>query len=191
MIRYLLLLVCVLGLAAVTAQAGVPCPDFCTFEVTASGELAPNAVVCPAGDYDQVTVIVTVVDCYGVPMESLDVAIYPDPLATGFCFCPGEDTVMVTTDVNGTAAVEFGRFGGCGELRWYGEARYVIMGPSPSIFINSPDNFGNDCEVNLLDFVRFATSYSGDNACCDYNGDGGVNLTDFIRFAGHYSHICP
>ena len=140
MIRYLVLLVCAIALptaTADTAQAGVPCPDFCTFEVTASGELAPNAVVCPAGGYDQVMVTITVVDCYGVPMESLEVAIYPDPLATGFCFCPGEDTVMVTTDINGTAAAEFGRFGGCGDLRWYGEARYVIMGPSPSIFITS------------------------------------------------------
>lgn len=181
------LLIAVVG----PAQAGVPCPDLCTFEITSTGELAPNAVVCPAGDYDHVIIIVTVVDCYGVPMESLDVAIYPDPDVTGFCFCPAEDTLMVTTGGDGVATVEFGSFGGCGELRWYAEARYVIMGPSPFIFINSPDCYNNDCNVNLSDFVRFATSYSGSDPCCDYNGDGAVGLTDFIRFAGHYSHDCP
>jgi hypothetical protein len=194
MIRHLSALILLLGFigsTAVTALGGIPCPDLCTVEAAGSGEVAPNAVVCPAGDYDQVIVTVTVIDCYGMPMVGLDVAIYPDPSAAGFCFCPGEDTLMVTTDSYGVAEVEFSRFSGCGELRWYGEANYVIMGPSPYIFINSPDCYNNDCEVNLSDFVRFATFYSGNHACCDYNGDGGVNLTDFIRFSSHYSHTCP
>jgi hypothetical protein len=193
MSRYPVCLVCLACLLiAMTGagQAGVPCPDLCTVAVTSTGEHPPEAVVCPAGHSDHVIVIVTAIDCYGVPVESLDVAVYPDPEATGFCFCPGQDTLTVITGSDGVGTVEFGSFGGCGDLRWYAEARYVIMGPSPYVYINSPDCSNNDCEVGLTDFIRFATSYLSSDPCCDYNRDGGVGLTDFIYFAGHYTHAC-
>ncbi len=169
--------------------AGVPCQDFCTVEAAGDGDVAPNAVVCPMGDRDAVIVTVTVSDCFGVPISGMEVIVYPDPEAAGFCSCPGEETKQDTTDVNGMLTVEFARFGGCGSLRWYAEARGVVMFPSVPIQIVSSDIDGS-CEIDLFDFVRFATQYSGQDPCCDYDFDGGVNLTDFIRFSEHYSHTC-
>lgn len=175
---------------AVAGQAGVPCPDLCTVEATGTGGVAPDAVVCPRGDADSVVVTVTALDCFGEPVPGMLVTVYPDPEATGFCFCPGEETKEDTTNLVGMITVVFKRFGGCGELGWHAEGRGVVLLPANSIYINSPDCFDNDCEVSLSDFIRFATSYQGTEPCCDYNRDGNVNLTDFIRFAEHYSHIC-
>lgn len=172
-----------------SVYADVPCPDVSIIEATGDGDVAPNAVVCPRGGYDTVIVTVTVLNCFGVPIPGMEVTVYPDPDATGFCFCPGEETKQDTSDVNGMLTVEFSRFGGCGSLRWCAEAQGVNIFPSIPIEIASPDIDGS-CEIDLFDFVRFATKYSGQDPCCDYNFDGGVNLTDFISFSEHYSHTC-
>jgi hypothetical protein len=175
---------------ATAAQAGVPCPDLSTVEAVGDGDATPEAAVCPAGDYDGVVVTVTAIDCFGEPVPGMEVTVYPDPEATGFCFCPGEETKSDSTDSAGMMTVVFDRFGGCGYLQWHAEARGVIMFPSDPIFVNSPEGYGNDCEINLMDFVYFATHYLGTEPCCDYNRDGFVNLADFIHFAEHYSHTC-
>jgi hypothetical protein len=85
--------------------------------------------------------------------------------------------------------VHFSKMGGCGNLQWYAEVQSIVLDPSPAISIASSDNDGN-CQVNLLDFVGFASSYLTADACNDYNCDGQVGLGDFISFASHYQHDC-
>jgi hypothetical protein len=185
------LLAMLLMLASTAAvQAGVPCPDVSTVEATGDGDAAPDAVVCPQGGYDGVVVTVTAIDCLGEPVPGMEVTVYPDPEITGFCFCPGEEAKVDSTDLAGMMTVVFEHFAGCGELRWYAEGRGVIMQPSDPIFITSPDLFNGDCQVNLSDFAYFAGRYQSAEPCCDFNRDGFVNLTDLIRFTGHYSHNC-
>jgi hypothetical protein len=179
-----------LALTAAVVQAGIPCPDLCTVEAAGDGDVAPDAVVCPRGDGDGVIVTVTAIDCLGMPVPGMEVTVYPDPEATGFCFCPGEAAKVDSTDLAGMLTVVFEGFAGCGDLRWYAEGRGVIMPASDPIFINSPDLANGDCEVNLSDFVFFAVRYQGVDPCCDLTRDGVVNLTDLIRFTAHYSHAC-
>jgi hypothetical protein len=186
----LLVALCVSLVGFGIAQAGVPCPDVSTVVAEGDGGTTPDAVVCPAGDFDGVVVTVTAIDCFDMPVPDMPVTVYPDPDAVGFCFCPGEDAREDTTDAAGVVTVVFARFGGCGELSWHADGRGVIIGPSQPILISSPDNFHNDCDVNLSDFVWFAGHYQGADPCCDYNGSGTVNLTDFIAFASHYTHSC-
>jgi hypothetical protein len=179
-----------LMLAAAVVQGGIPCPDLCTVEAVGDGDVAPEAAVCPQGDFDGVIVTVTAIDCLGEPVPGMEVTVYPDPDITGFCFCPGEETKVDSTDLAGIMTVVFERFAGCGELRWYAEGRGVIMPASDPIFINSADFSNGDCQVNLSDFVYFAGRYQGADPCCDFNRDGSVSLTDFIGFAAHYGDAC-
>jgi hypothetical protein len=106
------------------------------------------------------------------------------------CFCPGENPQAGVTAGDGTVAVTFDEFGGCGELQFTAQAGVALIGPSTPIEIGSPDNSG-DCQVNLVDFGGFAQEYFSSSYCSDYNCDGTVNLVDFGTFAQHYFHVCP
>jgi hypothetical protein len=172
------------------ALAGIPCASTSSVTATGNGICTPDAAVCPQGDFDVVNVDVNVQDCYGTPLAAKTVTVYPDPMATSFCWCPGEDSQQSTTDLNGNASVSFAAFGGCGNLGFYADVDGVTLGPSTVVYIASPDNNG-DCVVNLTDFIGFAGVYFTADRCSDYNCDGTVNLTDFITFAGHYFHACP
>jgi hypothetical protein len=171
-------------------MAGVPCAGTSTVVATGNSDCAPGAAICPQGDYDIVTVTVTVKDCYGTPLSGKAVTCYPDPAATGFCWCTGEESKSGTTDGSGVMTATFQYFGGCGDLSWYADSESIVLGPSATIYIASPDNNG-DCTVNLTDFVNFAGHYFTTEPCSDFNCDGTVNLTDFVSFAGHYFHACP
>jgi hypothetical protein len=179
---------------SVTSLAIAGIPDASTSTVTASGNgpCAPAAAVCPGGDSQTIDVEVVVRDTYGNPLAGEEVTVYPDPAATGFCFCSGYETATGTTDINGMVTVEFSKMGGCGDIAWYAEAQSVILGPSPEIFVASPDNNG-DCQVNLSDFIVFASSYLTTFECFDIDGscDMYVSLPDFVTFASHYLHTCP
>ncbi len=180
----------VLMLATGVAFAGVPCAGTSTVSATGNGDCAPGAAVCPAGDYDVVTVTVTVRDCYGNVLPGLEVEVYPNPALTEFCFCTGYESFTDTTDANGVVSGTFQYFGGCGNLDFYADCEGITLGPSTPINIASYDSNG-DCTVNLTDFIAFAAMYLGTDPCGDYNCDGSVNLTDFIKFAAHYLHNCP
>jgi hypothetical protein len=181
--------VAVVGLAIGLCLAGIPAPPLCTIEASGSGGCAPNAIVCPQGDSDLVTVSITLIDQYGMPVAGQTVEVWPDPDATGFCFCSGEDLKTTTTDIDGECDVTLQHFGGCGDLGFYAECLYVQIGPSDPIHVASYDING-DCAVSLLDFIVFAGAYHTEDTCSDYDCDGTVGLTDFITFAGHYAHAC-
>jgi hypothetical protein len=190
--------VCVTSHAGIGGASGgdpcgvVECPELCSIEAVAVGEFAPEALVCPLGEGDSVTVTVTVVDCLGAPLSGLEVEIFADPEA-GLCFCPGE-RVQATTNAEGVAVVGFRRFGGCGFVSWYADASYgcgLTIGPSDPVFIVSYDCGVYNCVVDLVDFIFFCGQYQTTEPCCDFNNDGFVNLSDLILFAEHYYHTCP
>jgi hypothetical protein len=183
--------VAVLAIAG-AAFAGVPCTGTSTIAATGDGACAPGAAVCPLGDFDTITLSVTVKDCYGTALSGKTVDMYMDPtMATAFCFCPGEVTAKQgVTDVNGDVSATWQFFGGCGDMEFTAEVEGVTLGPTSTIYIASPDN-NADCVVNLTDFIGFAGVYFTTDDCSDYNCDNTVNLTDFIAFAGHYFHACP
>jgi hypothetical protein len=185
----------ILSLAFVgAASAGIPSASTSTVVAVASGNPDCNpgtAVICPASDMGQIDVTVTVRNIYGDPLPGKTVTCYANVVSGGpFCFCPGEDPQVGVTDANGEVVFVYHDFGGCGELNWYADCEGVVLGPSGTIYIASPDNNG-DCVVNLVDFGNFAGVYLGADACSDYNCDGIVNLIDFGIFAGHYLHACP
>jgi hypothetical protein len=176
------------------AFAGIPSASTSTIVATPSGTPSCNpgtAVICPQGDMDNIDVTVTVRNIYGDVLPGKTVTVYANVVSGGpFCFCPGEDPQTGITDVNGEVTVFYNNFGGCGELNWYADCESVILGPSNTVYIASPDNNG-DCLVNLVDFGNFATVFNAVDSCSDYNCDGIVNLIDFGIFATHYNHACP
>jgi len=176
------------------ASAGIPSASTSTVVAIPSGTPACNpgtAVICPASDMDIIDVTVTVRNIYGDVLPGKTVVCNANVVSGGpFCFCPGEDPQTGVTDVNGEVVFYYTDFGGCGELEWYAVCEAVVLGPSNTVYIASPDNNG-DCQVNLIDFGNFALVYNGTDACSDYNCDGGVTLIDFGTFALHYQHACP
>ncbi|MFH1311655.1 MAG: hypothetical protein ABIJ00_00355 [Candidatus Eisenbacteria bacterium] len=196
--------------AAITAMvflagatyAGVPCAG------TSDGIATPDrGTYRPASDTDVVTVTVNVRDCYGTPLRDHWVVVDPiivdvDPgpgYKPGHCFCPGEAPASCLTDITGTCSVTFSHFGGCDTksgdggdcgLQFSIVSEGVELGPSNRITTASPDTDA-DCDVDLQDFIFFATAYLGDEWCVDFDWDGDVDLQDFIAFAGSYLHLCP
>ena len=184
------LMVAVVVLITGVCLAGIPLPPLCSIEASGSGQCAPNVAVCPFGDFDLLEVVCTLIDQYGMPVAGQTVEVWPDPAATGFCFCPGEDIKTTTTNIDGECEVTFQYFGGCGDLSFYAECLYVQIGPSDAIYVASYD-YNGDCQVNLSDFINFAGAYLTNTPCCDYDCSGWVDLSDFINFAAHYLHACP
>jgi hypothetical protein len=183
----------VLVMVSGMAYAGVPCAGTTSVSATGNSVCAPGAAICPLGDMDIVTVTVVVRDCYGGPLQNQIVTVeaWPTDCPECFCFCPGEDSKVVgPTDATGTTTATFRYFGGCGELYFYATVGGITAGPSPAIYIASPDN-NADCIVDLIDFGTFAQHYLSANPCSDYNCDGIVDLIDFGTFAQHYLHTCP
>ena len=180
------------------AFAGIP--NASTSTVVAVGELTPAcnpdvAVICPASDYGQVKITVTVRNIYGDPLPGKTVTIYASVVSGGpFCFCPGEDPQVGVTGPTGEVVFYYTDFGGCGELEWYADCEGVILGPSNIIYIASPDNNGS-CNVSLIDFGNFALEFGltvpPGSPCHDYNCDGVIDLIDFGNFAIHFMHMCP
>ena len=178
-------------LAAGVALGGVPCAG--TSDVVATPDCGGY---CPEGDLDIVMVKVTDLDCYGTPLPDKVVTIKPIiPVASYYCFCPEDTAKVCTTNVAAECSVYFQYFGGCGdkvdcELQFSAISDDVEIGPSNAIVTASPDSDG-DCDVDLLDFIYFATQYLSDACCANYDCVGGVALLDFITFATHYLHSCP
>jgi hypothetical protein len=175
------------------AQPTIPDPPLSTVEVEAPGMPCSDvALVCPAGCAGGAPLVtVTVIDMYGMPITGAEVecaATWAAPQV--FCFCAGEDVQRDSTDEDGVVRFLFNDFGGCGEIAFGAECRGVVLYPSPTIYVSSPD-CNADCRVSLHDFAVFALHYLETYPCCDYDCDGGVTLADFGIFASHYMHECP
>ena len=179
--------------SAALVGASVPEPNLSTVEVAAPGMPCPGvALACPGGCGEAAPLVtVTLIDMYAMPIPNAEVvctATWSEPYV--FCFCQGEVAQVDSTDQNGVVEFVFDDFGGCGELAFQAEGRGVMLYPSPTIYVCSPDCNG-DCMVSIHDFAVFATHYLGAYACCDYDCDGSVTLADFGVFASHYMHDCP
>jgi hypothetical protein len=171
------------------AMAGVPCAG--TSEIVASPACDSY---CPKGDARTLTVTVTVRDCYGTPLEGIEVIVTPAQGTTNRCWCPGTSAVTCTTNANGVATAQFKKFGGYGSasdcyLRFQADAEGVLLGPSDPVVACSVD-LTTDCQVTLADFSWFAGDYGTVRCRSDFDCSGTVALADFTRFAGHYGHLC-
>jgi hypothetical protein len=178
--------------SAAFTQPTIPDPQLSTVEVEGPGMPPGVAMACPGGDASgSPLVTVTIIDMYAMPIPGAEVecaAAWSAPDV--FCFCPGEDVKVDSTDENGVVQFVFNDFGGCGEIAFGAECRGVVLIPCPTIYICSPDCNG-DCQVNLYDFARFALNYLENYPCCDYDCDGLVTLVDFGVFSAHYLDACP
>jgi hypothetical protein len=169
-----------------------------------------HGAYCPGsdkdGDEDVLTVTVNVRDCYGIPLPGRLVVVNPiivdvdsgPGYKPGHCFCSGEAPESCMTDVNGTCSVTFSNFGGCDTktgdggdcgLQFSTVCQGVELGPTNRVTTASPDTDA-DCDVDLMDFIFFASVYLGDEWCVDFDYDGDVDLMDFIKFAGYYLRSC-
>jgi hypothetical protein len=183
-------IVALLALGGV-ALAGIPCAGTSFFDVYTNSVPCDSVAggFCPAGDMSIVTVKITVNDCYGNALDSLDVDIRPD--TPGFKFTAAESSQVVATNTLGEAQVTVQCFGGCGDLDFIGICEGVTLGPSDPIYSASVDNNGSGA-VDAVDFSIFAGNYGSANPCHDYNCSGQVDAVDFSIFAGHYGHVlCP
>ena len=181
-------------LLATHAYAGVPCAGTSDVVVTAG-----CGSYCPEGDMDTVMVTVTLRDCYGTPLAGRWVEIEPIIEDSTHYFCPLESPVLRLTDTEGRCDATFNNFGGCDTrsgdggdcgLEFSAECETTELGPSNRITTASPDADA-DGDVDLQDFIYFASVYGTDECCCDFDCDSDVDLQDFIKFAGHYGHKCP
>jgi hypothetical protein len=178
-------------LSSGAAFAGVPCAGTSSAVAGGKGICAPDAAICPQGDYDVIDVTVTVKDCYGTPLMGLMVDVTALPFGGDLCICPGEASKTVgPTDANGVTHAYFSRFGGCANVEFSAICSGIELGPSNYILVLSPDH-NADCWVELVDFGEFALSYFKVDACFDFNCDGIVELIDLGEFALHYLHECP
>jgi hypothetical protein len=184
------------------AWAGVPCAG------TSEGIATPDrGAYSPAGGtkfltmsiMDTMTVTANVRDCYGAPLPGRWVVVDPIIVNSGHCFCHDEAPESCLTDINGTCSVTFSHFGGCDTksgdggdcgLQFSVVSEGVELGPTNRVTTASPDTDA-DCDVDLQDFIFFASVYLGDEWCVDFDSDGDVDLQDFITFAGHYLDVCP
>ena len=181
------------------ALAGVPCAGTTTVVATGSHvSCAPDATLCPNGDYHTVDVTVTVKDCYGTPLAGQMVTVNASPPGSPFCYCPdgepvphdySDSKIVGPTGSSGVVVATFDKVGGCGDMVFWATTAGVTAGPSLSIYIASPDNNG-DCSVDLIDFGNFALAFTTADPCSDYNCDGLVDLIDFGNFAQHFTHHC-
>ena len=153
-------------LASGVCLAGIPLPSLCTIEASGDGACSPGAAVCPYGDGDVITVDITLIDQYGMPVANQPVDIWADLDATEFRYCPLENLKTTVTNLDGEATVTFSLFGGCGDLSFYAECLYVVIGPSDPIYIASYDNDGN-VQVDINDFITFAGAYLTADQCCE------------------------
>jgi hypothetical protein len=196
----------VIDIVAVVCSTGIggslggdPCrelpgfgPYIVNVEATGTGEIAPDALVCLAGDLDAITVTLTVLDSLGVPVPGIEVEIIPTPDADPLEFCPGEGggEHNDTTDASGVISVTFRKVGGCGHAGWSARSGHEILGSSEPIYVLSPDCAVSDLKTDLSDFIMFCGAYLSSDPCCDYVRDGYVDLADFMFFAEHYRHAC-
>jgi len=187
------LLIPCLGIVALavlsgTALAGVPCSSTSTVVITENDLACTNgAVICPGGDFDTLTVEVTVLDCYGTALSGKSVTI--SPAGAGFVFNVADSARVLVTNALGKVSRKYWRFGGCGDLAFLAVSDGVILGPSATVSIANLDPAGSTLVVDAVDFSVFGQYYLKVFPCQDFNCDGIVDAIDFSAFGQHYLDI--
>jgi hypothetical protein len=163
-------------------------PDSC--EVAAPGSVA----VCPAGDFGELEVTLTVRDSSGGAIVSMwcdDVEILWSGSEYGELYpCRGADLFdSEQTDSSGEATVDWSEMGGCGSMR-FASIEGVALSETTEVLVNSPDMDG-DGDVDSTDYYEFEEIYLTTEICGDYNYNGTVDLADFTDLGTHFDDTCP
>jgi hypothetical protein len=185
-------------LVAAASHAGVPCTGTSTVVITENSSPCVNAAnICPAGDLDQITVTVTVLDCYGSPVVGQNATI--TPASAGFVFKAADSTKVLVTNGSGAVSATYKCFGGCGNLRFQAVCQGVTLGPSAAIDVKNLDNSITPptFKCDALDLSQFGQKYGSTTwACGNYNCsvDDKVDALDLSILGQHYGHNntqCP
>jgi len=170
------------------ALAGVPCSGTSTVIITENNVPCINgAAICPKGDLDQLTVEVTVLDCYGTALEGKSVTI--SPVAAGFVFNVADSARVLVSNALGKVTQVYNAFGGCGNLSFAAVVDGVTLGPSATVYIASLDAvLGSPLRCDALDYSVFGQKYGLAYPCLDYNCSGKVDAIEFSVFGQHYGH---
>jgi hypothetical protein len=190
MLKKLLIPIGIVALFALgsIALAGVPCTGTSSVVATENSTPCPaGGAFCPKGDYNTITVTVTVLDCYGTALGSKSVQVRPSGAAT-FKFQAADSLKTLTTNVSGQVVATYTKIGGCGNMNFTAICQGVTLGPSNTLYCANVDNNASG-KCDGTDFGVFAGHYNRtDRPCSDYNCSGKVDGTDFGLFAGHYNH---
>jgi len=170
------------------ALAGVPCSG--TSSVVATENSAPcpaGGAFCPKGDYNTITVTVTVLDCYGTALSGKSVTLHPAG-ATTVKFQAADSAKTLSTNVSGQVQATYSKMAGCGNMQFTAVSQLVTLGPSNTLYVANVDNNAST-KVDGVDLTFFAGHYGRtDRPCSDYNCSGKVDGVDLTFFAGHYGH---
>jgi hypothetical protein len=140
------------------ALAGVPCSGTSTVVATEnSTPCLAGGAFCPAGDYNTITVTVTVLDCYGTALSGKSVTITPNGDTSVRFKGAADSSKTSSTNVSGQVTATYNKIGGCGNLKFLATCQAITLGPSNSLYCANVDN----------------------------NGSGKCDGTDFTIFAGH------
>ncbi|MBZ0270263.1 hypothetical protein K8I85_19085 [bacterium] len=197
-----------LGLVTLPALAGVRAPADtdgipCELWLRSTFELEPPPAGCQyrfnaLGSLDDLSVILTLRDCFDAPITFCDVrfTVEPAPDTPHFCVCEPAAQV-VTTDGDGVATCSFSRIGGSGVA---GVRLTVLCGGNvdfplvlPFTF-TSPDQNGS-CEpgvsTSIVDLALWAGGLSFYRLASDFNCDGQIGLLDLALWASGIGTGCP
>jgi hypothetical protein len=178
-------IVALLSLGSI-ALAGIPCSGTSTLVATENSVPCTNAgAFCPKGDFNQITVTVTVKDCYGTALAAKPLIV--SPATPGFKLAAAESAKACTTNVSGQASVIVTKIGGCGNLQFTALCQGVPLGPSNAIYCSNVDSNASG-KVDGADLLKFAGDYGKNVPCSDFDCSAKVDGADLLKFANHYGH---
>lgn len=177
---------------------GIPCDPI----LRSSFELSPAPVGCQyrfgaGGDLDELTVIVTVRDCFDTPIAGCGIQATLVPNAGTVEFCACEPTVQVVpTNADGAVQFRYSRIGGRGSLSVALTA--VCSGQIPletlDLDFTSPDLSGS-CEpgasTTIIDLAYWSAGLSAYQVESDLNCDGAIGILDLALWAKGLGIGCP
>jgi len=168
------------------ALAGVPCTGTSTVVATEnSAPCAAGGAFCPAGDFNTVTVTVTVLDCYGTALSGKSVTVSLAG-AANLKFQAADSSKALTTNISGQATATYNKIGGCGNLAFSAVCQGVTFTTSNTLYCSNVDNNGSGA-CDGTDLSIFASHYGRtDRPCSDFNCSASVDGTDLSIFASHF-----
>ena len=167
------------------ALAGVPCTATSSIVATeTNASCVAGAALCPKGDFETITVTVTVLDCYGTALSGKSVKV--DVIGAPTLLLQAADsTKTILTNGSGQVVIAYAKIGGCGNIQFTSLVQGVTIGPSNVLYCSNPDNNGTG-RVDGTDLTFFAADYGLNAPCSDYNCSAKVDGTDLTFFAAHY-----
>jgi len=153
--------------------------------------------VCPAGDFESLSIHLAVLGSDGLPTPGIpaDEILFLVSRPPTVKICEG-DTLFPEgcTDASGTTELVCSRIGGCGTIGVTAQVMGKPVLDTLTVTVRSPDCNG-DGIINSQDVAILSPAYPCSqctdpkyNSCVDYNLDCKINSQDLATIAGHY---CP